>query len=99
MEVTAGVNTTINAPLGHIPVYIRGGSVLPIQEPALTTRDSRKNPWGLLTALSADGSATGELYLDDGESVIPNETLWVDVSQVRQILWYFSDSAISSPLR
>ena len=72
-----GVNTTIPAPLGHIPVYVRGGHVLPMQQPALTTRDARNTPWSLLTALSGQGSATGELYLDDGVSVSPNATLKV----------------------
>jgi alpha-glucosidase len=100
IKVAAGANITIDAPLGHIPVYIRGGSVLPIQEPAMTTRDSRRNPWGLLVALSAEGSATGNLYIDDGESVTPDATLWVDVSQVHQILWYFANPMhySSSPL-
>ncbi|KAJ5216987.1 hypothetical protein N7468_009995 [Penicillium chermesinum] len=72
-----GVNTTIDAPLGHIPVYVRGGSILPMQEPALTTRDSRASDWSLLTALSSKGAATGNLYLDDGESQSPNATLTV----------------------
>jgi alpha-glucosidase len=76
-EAEAGVNTTISAPLGHIPVFIRGGSVLPTQQPGYTTTESRKNPWGLLVALSEDGDATGELYIDDGESLEPEETLFV----------------------
>jgi alpha-glucosidase len=75
-----GENVTIPAPLGHIPVYVRGGSVLPTQQPALTTAASRKNPWGLIVALGATGHATGELYVDDGESLNPEKTLWVDVS-------------------
>lgn len=73
-----GVNTTIAAPLGHIPVYVRGGSILPMQEPAMTTRDARNTPWSLLTALCGEGAATGQLYLDDGESIYPNATLNVD---------------------
>lgn len=74
-----GKNTTIEAPLGHIPVYIRGGHVLPIQQPALTTRDSRKNPWGLITALGITNTALGRLYVDDGESQVQNATLYVEV--------------------
>ena len=74
---TPGQNITIDAPLGHIPVYLRGGYVIPIQEPALTIRDSRKNPWGLIAALSLEGAASGSLYVDDGESVTPNATLFV----------------------
>ncbi|KAL8779443.1 MAG: hypothetical protein Q9194_001451 [Teloschistes cf. exilis] len=70
-------NVTIEAPLGHIPVYLRGGYVIPTQEPAMTTRDARKNPWGLIAALSSEGAASGELYVDDGESVVQNATLFV----------------------
>ncbi|ORY16610.1 glycosyl hydrolases family 31-domain-containing protein [Clohesyomyces aquaticus] len=78
VDAKAGVNTTIDAPLGHIPVFIRGGSVLPTQEPGYTTAESRKNPWGLLVALSGDGDATGSLYVDDGESLSPDATLNVE---------------------
>jgi alpha-glucosidase len=80
VDAQAGVNTTIDAPLGHIPVYIRGGSVLPTQEPGYTTTESRKNPWGLLVALSEDGEASGELYVDDGESLEPSDTLYIAFS-------------------
>ncbi|KAK1076949.1 hypothetical protein LTR33_008506 [Friedmanniomyces endolithicus] len=34
-----GENVTIPAPLGHIPVFIRGGYVLPQQEPLYTTAE------------------------------------------------------------
>lgn len=74
-----GANVTIDAPLGHIPVYIRGGYVIPTQEPALTTRDARNNPWGVIAALSLEGTARGELYLDDGESVVQNSTAFITV--------------------
>jgi alpha-glucosidase len=74
VKASAGENVTISAPLGHIPVYIRGGSVLPMQEPGYTTYESRRNPWALLVALSSQGSASGSLYIDDGESVTPNAT-------------------------
>lgn len=75
VDAQPGVNTTIDAPLGHIPVYVRGGSILPMQEPALTTRDARKTPWALLVALGKDGTASGHLYLDDGESIHPKLSL------------------------
>lgn len=67
-------NTTINAPLGHIPIHVRGGHVIPLQEPANTTAESRKNSWQVLVALDEAGLATGSLYLDDGESQSPNQT-------------------------
>ena len=80
-------NVTIPAPLGHIPVYIRGGHILPIQEPALTTRDSRKNPWGLLAALSLEGTASGSLYVDDGESLVQKATLYVEFTVAGSALY------------
>lgn len=73
-----GTNKTINAPLGHIPVFVRGGGIIPMQEPALTTRDARRTPWAVLVALSGvDGTARGDLYMDDGVSLEPAETLFV----------------------
>lgn len=78
--VAPGQNVTINAPLGHIPLYVRGGYVIPMQEPGLTTAAVRESPWSLLVALDENGQAEGRLYLDDGESLVSNEATWVDVS-------------------
>jgi len=77
--VSPGQNVTIAAPLGHIPVYVRGGSVLPMQEPGYTTEASRNNPWGVLVALNREGAASGSLYVDDGQSLTPNATLEVEL--------------------
>jgi alpha-glucosidase len=79
--VTAGQNVTIDAPLGHIPVYIKGGNVLPLQEPGLTTTDVKNSPWSLIVALDANGEATGNLYIDDGVSVNPDSSTFIDVSK------------------
>lgn len=86
VNASAGENVTIPAPLGHIPLYIRGGSVLPMQEPGYTTYESRRNPWALLVALSSEGAATGSLYVDDGESIAPNATLFVEFSAKSGVL-------------
>ncbi|KAL4803698.1 glycosyl hydrolases family 31-domain-containing protein [Aspergillus unguis] len=82
VDAQPGVNTTIDAPLGHIPVYVRGGSILPMQEPALTTRNARQTPWALTAALGRNETASGKLYLDDGESLHPDTMLHVDFSVV-----------------
>ncbi|KAI9705826.1 MAG: hypothetical protein M1836_005232 [Candelina mexicana] len=74
-----GENVTIDAPLGHIPVYLRGGYILPTQEPGMTTRESRNGDWGLLVALNTTGQAQGEIYIDDGESLVQNATLEVEL--------------------
>ena len=78
MDVQPGENKTISAPLSHIPVFIRGNSILPQQEALYTTNECRNSPWSLLVALNSDGDATGQLYVDDGESVVQKSTLYVD---------------------
>jgi alpha-glucosidase len=78
VKASKGDNVTISAPLGHIPVFVRGGSVIPQQEPGYTTAECRKNPWGLIVALSTSGTASGDLYIDDGESLQPNATKEVE---------------------
>lgn len=48
-------NVALDAPLEHVNVHIRGGSVAPIQEAAMTTTEPHR-------------SASGKLYVDDGET-------------------------------
>lgn len=76
----SGANVTIPAPLSHIPVFVRGGSVLPMQplQDALTIREAQTHDWALLIGLDRDGAARGSLYLDDGESVVVNSSLRVN---------------------
>ncbi|XP_063072714.1 lysosomal alpha-glucosidase [Engraulis encrasicolus] len=60
---------TLSAPLNIINVHVRGGHIVTQQEPALTTTAARRNPFGLVVALSEQGWATGELFWDDGVSL------------------------------
>ena len=46
-----------------------------MQEPAMTTAASRKNPFSLLVALDGAGSSTGDMYLDDGESLAMDKSV------------------------
>ena len=50
---------------------------MPMQEPGLTTAESRKNPYSLLVALDhAGGSESfGDLYLDNGETYNTTESV------------------------
>uniref|UniRef100_A0A8C5KXA4 P-type domain-containing protein n=1 Tax=Jaculus jaculus TaxID=51337 RepID=A0A8C5KXA4_JACJA len=65
---TTGTWNTLPAPLDHINLHVRGGYILPTQEPALNTHLSRKNPLGLIIALDEHKEAKGELFWDDGQS-------------------------------
>ncbi|KAM5149367.1 lysosomal alpha-glucosidase isoform 1-T3 [Callospermophilus lateralis] len=60
---------TLPAPLDTINVHLRAGYIVPMQGPALTTTESRKQPMALAVALTAGGEAHGELFWDDGESL------------------------------
>jgi hypothetical protein len=44
-------------------VHIRGGGIIPWQTPERTTTATRKNPYGLLVALSLADTASGLLYI------------------------------------
>jgi alpha-glucosidase (family GH31 glycosyl hydrolase) len=70
MNVTSqGKWIDLPAPITTIPVHLRGGTIIPAQLPALTTAISRNNPFFLIVSLNDSASATGNLYLDDGENL------------------------------
>lgn len=75
-----GQNVSFATPLSHIPLFVRGGYILPQQEALYTTAECRNSSWSLIAALDADGSATGQVYLDDGESITPPSSLIVDMT-------------------
>ncbi|XP_071390650.1 sucrase-isomaltase, intestinal [Centroberyx affinis] len=60
---------TMVTPLDHINLHIRGGHILPWQKPENNTHYSRRNPLGLIVALSDSGTAQGSLFWDDGEGI------------------------------
>ncbi|XP_065410413.1 sucrase-isomaltase, intestinal-like isoform X1 [Chrysemys picta bellii] len=60
---------SVDAPLDKIPLFLRGGYILPTQAPATTTTRSRLNPFGLIIALDERGEASGSLFWDDGDSI------------------------------
>ncbi|KAK4054515.1 glucosidase II [Microbotryomycetes sp. JL201] len=65
-----GSSIKVEAPLGSIPVFHQGGSILPRRD--LVRRSSIlawRDPITLVVAVDSTGqSASGSLYLDDGES-------------------------------
>ncbi|KAM0433413.1 hypothetical protein ACHAPT_004291 [Fusarium lateritium] len=62
--------TLDNVGFDEIPVYIRGGSIVPLRnESASTTTELREKNFELIIAQDRDGYAEGSLYLDDGESI------------------------------
>ncbi|XP_072044428.1 lysosomal alpha-glucosidase-like [Amphiura filiformis] len=66
---TSTTEVTLQAPLDHLNLHVRAGYILPMQKPNITTTTSRLNQFELLVALAPDGSACGELFWDDGDSI------------------------------
>lgn len=64
-----GSTVSLPTPAEQIPVLYRGGSIVPRKE-RLRRASSRMahDPYTLLVAPDSAGSASGELYIDDGES-------------------------------
>lgn len=70
-----------------IPLHIKGGSVLPLRaNGAMTTKALRATDFELIVAPGLDGRASGQLYADDGVSLVQNKTTQVDLSFANNVL-------------
>lgn len=66
---TKGRTITVPAVLDRIPLLIRGGSIITTRErPRRASTAMKYDPFTFRVALSKSGVASGELYLDDGDS-------------------------------
>ena len=66
----SGSSVTVDANLTQIPVFIKGGAILPLRsDGANTTTALRELDFNLVVAPGVDGKASGSLYLDDGISI------------------------------
>lgn len=72
-NIGAVFDATLDAPLTHIPVYIRGGSVVVTKAPKLLVKDTYATPYHITIALDEKNQAYGRLYIDDGYSINPTQ--------------------------
>jgi alpha-glucosidase len=72
VENVSGQPVTFAAPLSHINVHVRDGSIILLHsKPAYTIEETRQGPYSLLVSLSSQGLAFGTAYVDDGISNPP----------------------------
>ncbi|KAJ9579721.1 hypothetical protein L9F63_004647, partial [Diploptera punctata] len=68
-KLQGGGAVKISVTLSKIPVYQRGGTIIPKKERIRRSSSLTHNdPYTLIVALDRNGSATGTLYIDDGQS-------------------------------
>lgn len=62
--------TLPDVPYTTIPLHVKGGSIVPLRAmSANTTTELRKQNFTLLIAPGLDGTASGNLYLDEGDAI------------------------------
>jgi len=75
-EPVRGTGSTIeisDVNITDIPLHFLGGVIYPMRvESAMTTSALRAKDFNVLVAVGLDGRASGDLYLDDGESLVQN---------------------------
>ncbi|CAF3691355.1 unnamed protein product [Adineta steineri] len=67
-ELTLG-NINVTADYDYLPLFLRGGAILPRQQSAMNTVKARLNPMNLIIALNKQEKAEGNLFWDDGDSI------------------------------
>lgn len=72
VENVPGQPVTFAAPLSHINVHVRDGSIILLHaKPGCTIEETRQGPYSLLVSQSSQGLAFGTAYIDDGISDPP----------------------------
>ena len=68
-----GENFTLDAPSDTINVHVYEGSIIPLQDSALTSAEVRKTPFTLVVAFPSDSllsTANGYVFLDNGDEIV-----------------------------
>jgi alpha-glucosidase len=81
------VVTLTDIKITHIPIHIRGGSIIPVRSSGvMTTTELREKSFQLIIAPGPDGKAFGSLYLDDGDSLEQTVTVEIEFEYRRGLL-------------
>ncbi|GMT03543.1 hypothetical protein PENTCL1PPCAC_25717, partial [Pristionchus entomophagus] len=87
-KVPLGLSTFDAPTTSNSPTFVRASSIIPRhQSSALTTAALRVFPFSFLVVPGSNGSASGSLFWDDGDSIVEN---WKEADYVLAYLTYTS---------
>ena len=87
--VSSSHHITLDTPLSTFPLLIQGGSILPIRQRVRRASPLMwQDPFTLIVALSKEGTARGQLYLDDAVSYgyEKGEYIWRQITFSENVL-------------
>ncbi|XP_054162742.1 lysosomal alpha-glucosidase-like [Oppia nitens] len=70
---SSGQTLEFDTPVDKVNVFLKSGNVVPVLPSRQTTTAMRKEKFTLVVVLDQSGSAKGQLYWDDGDSIDPIE--------------------------
>lgn len=74
-------NINVKATLGMIPVFLKGGNIVPTKDRYRRSAQLMKyDPYTLYVVIGSDGTASGKLYVDDGETFGYESGDWLQVN-------------------
>ncbi|KXN85442.1 Alpha/beta-glucosidase agdC, partial [Leucoagaricus sp. SymC.cos] len=77
VEGTGSTVTLNNINFTTIPLHIKGGAVLPLRVQSTKTTTALRKDFEFVVAPGQDGTASGQLYMDGGESITQRSTTLV----------------------
>jgi len=80
VTLTGGTFVDFDTPITKFNVHIRGGFIIPMKIPGENLILARANPFTLLVAPSQLGTAHGNLFWDDGDSIEFQEYNYLEFS-------------------
>lgn len=89
-----------NQGLTDIPLFLRGGVIIPARvKSAMTTSELREQNFELIVPVGADGTASGTLYIDDGESLEQKGTTLITFKYKKGVLTAKGDFGYETNVR
>jgi len=68
-DACASQTVTVDTPWDHVPIFLRGGSVIFQRSPELTLTKTLQNSLQLIVALDENEAAQGEVFFDNGSDL------------------------------